>query len=404
MEETVKIMERMFSVTGITLSLLDGDSNVLCACPAEDHRIVQSAAGINVLNVFRQNGCDLLHPLILFIDPGLLLGIIMPEKDRYILIGPVSPYIHSRSEILKAVSHAIHPEFLQRFCDRLLQQPLVSTEKMKDLICLLTRLYGLETAYENIQYLDIAADNKVDLASIDRQIFEQRESAEYHVPQNFEQAICAAVEKGDRAMLERTLFSPVQGKIGRMSVNEMRQQKYAFICLATLVSRAAIRGGLEPETAFSLSDLYCQRIDLLTDPSLIQNMTMTMLTNFCEKVRENNKRPDTTPVIENCLRYISAHLHEPIRLDDLSLYCGLCTRSLSIRFKEEMGMRISDFIHMEKMKEAKYLLRHTDYSLLEITTILNYPSQSYFTQIFRKNFDQTPLQYRENRKSKPAGI
>ena len=36
------------------------------------------------------------------------------------------------------------------------------------------------------------------------------------------------------------------------------------------------------------------------------------------------------------------------------------------------------------MKEAKYLLRRTDYSLTSIASCLNYPSQSYFTQIFKQ--------------------
>ena len=105
--------------------------------------------------------------------------------------------------------------------------------------------------------------------------------------------------------------------------------------------------------------------------------------------------PKTSPLIQSCLQDISVHLHEPIPLEQLSRHCGLCTRSLSLRFREETGMGVPEYIHREKLREAEYLLRHTDYSLSEITSYLNYPSQSYFTQIFKKYKGQTPQQYRD---------
>lgn len=106
------------------------------------------------------------------------------------------------------------------------------------------------------------------------------------------------------------------------------------------------------------------------------------------------ERTALSQVVQKCLSCISVHLHETISLDLLSRRCGLCGRSLSIRFKEEMHMGIPEYIHREKLREAAYLLRHTDYSLSEITICLNYPSQSCFTQIFKKYRSVTPQQYR----------
>ena len=103
------------------------------------------------------------------------------------------------------------------------------------------------------------------------------------------------------------------------------------------------------------------------------------------------------PLIEKCLTYISVHLHEPVGLEDLSRHCNLCGRSLSLRFRKELGMSIPDYIHREKLREAEYMLRHTDYSLSAITMYLNYPSQSYFTQVFKKYRGQTPQQYRDRK-------
>ena len=398
MQKIIKILERMNNVTNIQFSLIDENGELLQSFPAADKNILEAAAGKTVTEEFRAHQRDASHPMISFFDPGLLLGIIQLENGCFILIGLVSPLFHTRRELLQKLSEAISPTYLQQFCDRLLQQPLVSLEKLKDMICLLTDLLGNEVSPESILFIDTVTSRKPDVSLIEGQIFEQREESEYHVPQDFEQALCGAIEAGDRPMLEKALFSPVQGRVGRMSANELRQQKYAFICMAVLSSRAAIRGGLDPEAAFSLSDLYCQRADLLTEIPLIQNLTFTMLMDFCGKVREARRRPPSSDVIENCLRYISIHLHEPITLDDLSAYCGLCGRSLSIRFRSEMGVGITDYIHQEKLREARYLLRHTDYTLSQITVFLNYTSQSYFTQVFRKHTGMTPQQYRNSRK------
>ena len=182
-----------------------------------------------------------------------------------------------------------------------------------------------------------------------------------------------------------------------MSSQDLQQEKYLFISLATLVSRAAIRGGLPTETAFTLSDLYCQRIDALEDVSAIRELCGRMMLDYCDRVREIRQRPAASPVIQRCLAYISVHLHEPISLTQLSEICGLCTRSLSLRFKAEMNMTIGDYIHLEKLKEAEYLLRHTDYSLSQIANYLNYSSQSYFTRIFREHRGMTPQQYRSQK-------
>ena len=394
MQTITQTLDRLHSITGIPLSLLDGSGTILCCFPKIDEGSVAPFASAAAVEDFRLQKRDAHHPLISFIDPGFLLGVVELCADRYVLVGLVSPYVHTRADILEMVGEAIRPTHLQSFCDRLLRQPLVTLEKLKDLICLLTGLLSEPVPEGNILFVDNAS-RKLGTEMLEQMLFEQREEPEFHVPVDFETAICSAVEAGDRALLERSLLAPTQGRIGRMSQNDLRQQKYSFICLATLVSRAAIRGGLSEETAFNLSDLYCQRADLLTEIPLIQNLTFTMMMDYCGKVREVRKQPTASPVIRNCINYISVHLHEPITLEQLSRHCGLCGRSLSLHFREETGMGIPEYIHREKLHEAEYLLRHTDYSLSEITSYLNYPSQSYFTQIFKKYRGQTPQQYRD---------
>jgi AraC-like DNA-binding protein len=60
-------------------------------------------------------------------------------------------------------------------------------------------------------------------------------------------------------------------------------------------------------------------------------------------------------------------------------------------------MTVGEYVQREKMEEAVFLLRHTATSLSEIAAYLNYSSQSYFTQQFKKYTGETPERYRRSR-------
>ena len=145
-----------------------------------------------------------------------------------------------------------------------------------------------------------------------------------------------------------------------------------------------------------MSDVYCQRMDAQTEIPAVQQLTYTMAMDFCRRVADAKNSGAQSSVVKDCIAYISAHLHEDLRVEELSQCCKLCSRSLSIKFKTEMGMGIPEYIHREKLREAKYLLTSTDYSLADIAGFLNYPTQSYFTQIFKRYVGTTPQQYRDS--------
>lgn len=395
MQGIVHQLDRLYNVCHIPMALLDAKGEILESWPRSKTEGVLPFAYKAVGEDFRLQKRDAQHPLISFIGSGFLLGVMEITPELYITTGLIPSHVPSRKEILTMLTGYIYPQQLQSFCDFLLQTPMMTPHQLKDYICLVVKLLTeQDIPADNILFMDILTSQTAQAFPLEKNLFEQREEPEFHVPVDFETGICRAIEEGHRFRLEQCIYSPVQGRVGRMSSSELRQHKYSSICMATLASRAAIRGGLPSETAFSLSDLYCQRIDLLSEIEHIQNLTFTMLVDYCDRVRDIQKRPAVSPVIENCISYISVHLHETISLEQLSEHCGLCTRSLSLRFKKEVGMGIPDYIHWEKMQEAKYLLLHSGYSISEITSFLNYPSQSYFTQIFKKHYDMTPQQYR----------
>lgn len=216
-----------------------------------------------------------------------------------------------------------------------------------------------------------------------------------HTPQSFEAGVLAAIENGDTGALKRRLLEPMTGRIGQMSKNYLTQDKYVFVSFASLVTRAAIRGGLGAEVAFLLSDTYCQQMDEMTQPQDISVLTYKMALDFCDKVAEQVGGAKFSPPVAQCCSFISQNLHQEIRLRDLAKVTGLSTRTISIKFKEETGLPVWEYIHKRKMQEAKYLLIHSQHSIADICSYLQYNSQSYFTKIFHDIYGKTPQQYRD---------
>ena len=92
--------------------------------------------------------------------------------------------------------------------------------------------------------------------------------------------------------------------------------------------------------------------------------------------------------------YIYDHLYEQIRLSDLAAQVGLNESYLSVLFKKETGVSISDYVRQRRVEAAEGMLRYSDYSCSDIGNFLAFCSQSHFISVFRKATGLTPRQYR----------
>ena len=97
-----------------------------------------------------------------------------------------------------------------------------------------------------------------------------------------------------------------------------------------------------------------------------------------------------------CLDYIYDHLHTHITAEQLAKLTGLNISYLSRLFKKETGQTISNYIRDKKIETAKNMLLYSDFSPSEIASILAFPSQSYFTEVFRKTTGVTPRKYQKS--------
>lgn len=211
----------------------------------------------------------------------------------------------------------------------------------------------------------------------------------------FEKQILNIVKEGKVTELDNFQMMKEEEDASVLSKSShMRSVKNHIITLITLVSLAAIDGGLDHEIAITLRDEFILQLEDLNSIKETRKLARTVLYTYTEKVLQI-KNEGYSKTIANCVNFINKNIYENITLNDLSEMIDLSPKYLSVLFKKEVGMTISKYIQKAKIEEAKKLLSYSSNTILDISSLLNFTDQSYFTKIFKKYVGVTPKVYRE---------
>lgn len=183
--------------------------------------------------------------------------------------------------------------------------------------------------------------------------------------------------------------------IGKMAKDSVRQARNTLIVSATLFSRAAIEGGLNIVTALSMSDIYIQKVEMLSDYYAIMTLQSEMIVNLAKAVALLKTKGAKGNFIKSIHTYILNHIEEKIYTDDIAKELFLNKSYVTTKFKAMIGKTITEYITELKIDEAKRLMKVTDKTLSEISEQLAFSSQSYFQNVFKKQTGMTPNEYKE---------
>lgn len=215
-----------------------------------------------------------------------------------------------------------------------------------------------------------------------------------------EQELLRLVEEGNLDYKKQTSRMVSTGNPGQLGNGDpVRNLKNLAIVFTALCTRAAIRGGLTPEIAYTLSDQYISAIETGSTLSEVAEVNAAMQDDFVQRVHQC-KVGGISPQVRNCMNYLQVHLTEKISVPELAAKMGYSASHLTKLFKREVGTTINEYVMSLKMEQAKDALRLTGESVQSICHRLGFGSQSYFGKQFKAATGMTPMEYREKQGNK----
>jgi len=97
--------------------------------------------------------------------------------------------------------------------------------------------------------------------------------------------------------------------------------------------------------------------------------------------------------VELAQAYVLEHYREKITLGQVAEVLNISQGHLSSTFKKQTGKRFSDFVNEVKVDKARELIETHQYMMYEISDLLGFDTQYYFSTVFKKMTGYTPKEY-----------
>jgi YSIRK-targeted surface antigen transcriptional regulator len=380
------------NLSGVPIRLYDGETLTFSysfvnlpkdpvALYLEDIRSIRESVGYFVTKIFNYYG-------------------IINSGSHKIIIGPTRQTGNTDQELRElAFRLDVAPTDTDDFVTGMKSIIRMPLESIMQILCTMNYvLNGEKLSLQDIAVFDDQQDvlHKDAVTKQDAQQYAEENIPVQDVHNTFEleQAVMTMVRKGDTAALREWIKAAPAVRGGIIAAEQLRQTKNTFIVSVTLASRAAIRGGMDVEEAFSLSDAYIQKCELLNSPDQIMNLQFHMVLEYAQRVERIRLGKHPGKLAIDVANYIRHHLSEPITAEGIAKDLYLSRPYLSRKFIEETGESLTNFILKEKTEEAKRLLRYSDKTLTAISNYLGFSSQSHFSRVFKKFTGSAPGEYR----------
>lgn len=115
------------------------------------------------------------------------------------------------------------------------------------------------------------------------------------------------------------------------------------------------------------------------------------------KSEENESLEVGNLLIRKALDYIELHYAEKIGLKTLSDALYISPNYFSDLFRRHMKVKFSDFLIEYRLKKACILLKKPEYKVSEISEMVGFRDSTYFSTVFKKTYNLTPLEYKNTK-------
>lgn len=216
-----------------------------------------------------------------------------------------------------------------------------------------------------------------------------------------EQTIMGQIATGDvESIRKRTMhitISDLQSldeRVGTMAHQPLKNYEYIVCSSITLATRYAIQGGLDPQTAYGISDMFMQKLSNCRTMNSMLKLHVKMMITFAESVHNSKLIRSKQSLTAQIQAYINEHITQRFVLDDLAAALGISKAHMCRQFHNETGNTILHYLQQRRIETAENLLLYSSQDISAIASQLCFNSQSHFGTVFKKFTGTSPYRYR----------
>lgn len=219
----------------------------------------------------------------------------------------------------------------------------------------------------------------------------------YLEEQYFMEQILSGDVEAIRRRFEHITVSDLQlldEHVGTMSHQPLKNYEYIVCSSTTLATRYAIQGGLDPQTAYGISDMFLQKLSHCRTMNSMLQLHIEMMITFAESVQNTKSVRSKQSLTAQIQSYINEHINRKFSLDDMASALNINKSHMCRQFHNETGDTILHYLQRRRIEVAQNLLLYSSQDISSIAAQLCFNSQSHFGAVFKKYTEMSPYRYR----------
>ncbi|WP_157950004.1 AraC family transcriptional regulator [Vallitalea okinawensis] len=385
-------IELFWLATGLPIRLYNEEKLLITEKLLPSQQSIYGKCFDEVLEHFFSYSKDIQFYTNLFAEHYIYQNFTFQDKTYHLVCGPAISHNYDDQFIMQTLENEqvsfAKLQTLRLYFNSLPKYSSIAMRKIQPL------LYHQLTG--NYMTLDDLFKRESILDKIEFQNTSTTDSLGYHHSSIKSYLIHDAIKNADREALHEILLLPDDGPFGILCKNNpLRSYKNLFITTVTETTLAAISGGVDSESAYTLSDTFIQFVEEVETYEEVTDLFIDMLNAFIDLVEKSKRLTYSKPVYLT-VDYINKYYSQRIRISELAAKVHLSESHLLRLFKSQLGVSIKDYITQTRIDKGKKLLKYTQYSIATISNMTGFNDQSHFTRMFKKQTQLTPKAYRES--------
>ena len=390
-------LKLLYQTVGIPFTIIRYDHGSVFSCPEGYEKFLDQNQSIKRSKKTLSNSEHPTGVTLIGVGEMVSFAVCKIDEEHYAFTCPISAAAAGTFDIIKFKGYLADGK-LHDFMEMLKKLPIADRNQLAGYVSLI-KFICTDEIYNDINFYNmISAEFGItaDRTELEKDVLDYSRTENDFFNASSYRKLYELIKDGNIDTIEEEIRNYKFGYSGKLSENNLQNQKYMAITEVQTAVAAAMEGGVDSSYAAELLESWCQIIDKMKDVMAIDRFRRKCILELCRKVFELKPLHNYTLYTQKAVAYIKQHIHDTLTTTEIAEVLDVSRSVLSIHFTKDMGITIHQFIVLEKLKFAERLLKDERFTYSEISDMAGFCNQSHFIHLFKKTYGITPGEYRKN--------